>query len=239
MVCAAAIRRDQVRATCFSGGGIGLMVPRSGQVPTTTATSASRSRRTASARWLTEAAGRTRWVTSLAPIRITATSGSTGKARSSCPPRSEERAPTFAKARRKTRLSACPATPLARSAPGVSSTRVTPYPAALESPSSAILIAGPGRPRPYQPVASGGGSSPVSPMVRRATCASARRTAYRAPPSTESPPPPYAAADASLRAAPACPTSPYYGPVTARIGRVQYANSVLDLIGNTPLVRLH
>ena len=41
MVCAAATRRDQVRATCLSGGGIGLTVPRSGQVPTRTATPAS------------------------------------------------------------------------------------------------------------------------------------------------------------------------------------------------------
>ena len=37
MVCAAASRRDQVRATCLSGGAIGLRVPRSGQVPTSTA----------------------------------------------------------------------------------------------------------------------------------------------------------------------------------------------------------
>src|SRR4051812_42131611 len=58
-------------------------------------------------------------------------------------------------------------------------------------------------------------------------------------PSTESPPPPYAAADASLRAAPAFPTTPCYGAVTDRIGRVDYANSLLDLIGNTPLVRLN
>ena len=42
MVWAAASRRDQVRATCLSGGAIGLTVPRSGQVPTTTATPASR-----------------------------------------------------------------------------------------------------------------------------------------------------------------------------------------------------
>ena len=100
MVWAAASRRDQVRATCLSGGGIGFTVPRSGQVPTTTATPASLSRRTASARSPTEAAGRTRWVTSLAPIRITATSGSIGSARSSCPARSEERAPILANARR-------------------------------------------------------------------------------------------------------------------------------------------
>ena len=75
MVCAAASRRDQSRATCFSGGGIGPRVPRSGQVPTTTSTPASRSRRTPSARCRTETAGGTAWVTSLAPIRITATSG--------------------------------------------------------------------------------------------------------------------------------------------------------------------
>ena len=34
MVWAAASRRDHVRATCLSGGAMGLMVPRSGQVPT-------------------------------------------------------------------------------------------------------------------------------------------------------------------------------------------------------------
>ena len=57
IVCAAASRRDQARAICLSGGVIGLIVPRSGQVPTSTATPASCSRRTASERWRTDADG--------------------------------------------------------------------------------------------------------------------------------------------------------------------------------------
>ena len=80
MVCAAARRRDQARATCLSGGAIGLMVPRSGQVPTTTATPCSRRRRTPSARCCTDCDGVTVCVTSLAPIRMTARSGLVGSA---------------------------------------------------------------------------------------------------------------------------------------------------------------
>ena len=73
--------------------------------------------------------------------------------------------------------------------------------------------------------------------------ARARRTA-RAP-SAERPPPPYAAAAASLRAAAAFPTAQLYGRaesawrLRALDWRVQYVNSLLDLIGNTPLLRLH
>ena len=43
-------------------------------------------------------------------------------------------------------------------------------------------MAGPGRPRPYQPEESGGGSSLVWPMTRLATLASATSTPYRAAP---------------------------------------------------------
>ena len=83
MVCAAASRRDQVRATCLSGGAIGLIVPEVGagadhdrdaglaQAAYALGELAHRGRRAASP-----------WVTSLAPIRITATSGSIGSARS-------------------------------------------------------------------------------------------------------------------------------------------------------------
>ena len=49
-------------------------------MPTTTATSASCRRRTASERKRTDAAGSTVWVTSLVPIRMTATSGSVSSA---------------------------------------------------------------------------------------------------------------------------------------------------------------
>ena len=56
-------RRDDATRPARPGAagiGIGEMVPRSGQVPTTTATSASRRRRTASERWRTDAAGQHR-----------------------------------------------------------------------------------------------------------------------------------------------------------------------------------
>ena len=100
MVCAAASRRDHDRATCLSGGAIGLMVPRSGHVPTSTAIPASRRRRTASPRCRTDWLGSTVWVTSLAPMRITATSGSIGSVPSTCWRRSEDWAPTTANSRR-------------------------------------------------------------------------------------------------------------------------------------------
>ena len=100
IVWAAASRRDHARATCLSGGAMGLIVPRSGQVPTTTATPASLRRRTPSARCRTDVEGDITWVTSLAPMRITATSGCIGSARVIWSSRSEERAPTTAKSRR-------------------------------------------------------------------------------------------------------------------------------------------
>jgi len=62
-------------------------------------------------------------------------------------------------------------------------------------------------PLPYQPLASGVGSSRGVPMVRRASFASAVRMPTSEAPSTETPPPPYAAAAASLRAAAALPTT--------------------------------
>src|SRR3954469_11352659 len=81
---------------------------------------------------------------------------------------------------------------------------------------SATLIAGPGRPRPYHPVESGGGSPPALPIIRRASAASPRRTPYRLMPRTERPPPPNAAAEASLRAAAAFPMRPNLGGGTHR-----------------------
>ena len=75
MVCAAASCRLARRAIQRRGWGTGSTVPRSGQVPTTTSAPSSRSRRTAWSRWRTAVGGRTRWVTSLAPIMIMATSG--------------------------------------------------------------------------------------------------------------------------------------------------------------------
>ena len=77
---AAASRRDQARATCLSGGASGSIVPRSGQVAITTSTPAPRSRRiwaVTSSR--TEVRTVTAWVTSLAPMKITATWGSSGQ----------------------------------------------------------------------------------------------------------------------------------------------------------------
>ncbi len=70
-------------------------------------------------------------------------------------------------------------------------------------------------------------------------------------PSAERPPPPYAAAEASLRPAEALLTPLLYGAAgwcrrelrgsghaAPRLAGVQYVNSLLDLIGNTPLLRL-
>ena len=56
-VWAAAICRLHRRANVRSGWAIGRMVPRSGQVPTTTSQPAAISRRTASARCRTDTAG--------------------------------------------------------------------------------------------------------------------------------------------------------------------------------------
>jgi hypothetical protein len=54
------------------------MVPRSGQVAITTSTPASRSRRTAWPSSRTDVLIVTLWVTSLAPMKMTATCGSVG-----------------------------------------------------------------------------------------------------------------------------------------------------------------
>ena len=87
--------RDHERATCCSGGGIGETVPRSGQVPTTTCDAGLAEPAYASERCRTDAAGSTEWVTSLAPIRITATSGSVAqRARRPGASRSLDWAPT-------------------------------------------------------------------------------------------------------------------------------------------------
>ncbi len=127
IVCAAASRRDHERATCLSGGAIGLMVPRSGQVPTRTSTPASRRRRTPSERCRTDCDGRDRvgdvvgadeddrdvGVGRAAPRRPGWPGRWTGRRRRR-------------RSRRWTRRWACVATPLASWAPGVSSTRSTP-----------------------------------------------------------------------------------------------------------------
>ena len=67
-------------------------------MPTTTSQPASVSRRTASARWRTETAGRVRLVTSFAPIMISATSGCSASAASTCASSSRDSAPETASA---------------------------------------------------------------------------------------------------------------------------------------------
>ncbi len=152
------------------------MVPRSGQVPTTTSAPAVRSRRTAVARQRTERVAGMRWVTSLAPIMITQMSGTWPESASACDTwrsRSSERAPGRATLRSRTGRSATAARPDASSAPGVCPARRTPWPAAVESPSissrsggsSAVVM-----PSPYRPSALGGcGAVPPLPTARLAS----------------------------------------------------------------------
>ena len=213
MVWAAASRRDQARATCLSGGGIGLIVPRSGQVPTRTATPASRE----PADRLGQVAhrlrtGRTRWVTSLAPIRITATSGSIGSARSIWPSRSDG-----PRADHRERAQVDPAVGLLGQPAGEQRA------GGLLDPVDAVPgRAGVAEQRDLDRRAGPAAAVPAGRVGRRLVAGvadrppgelrlgrAARRRARR--PSTESPPPPYAAAEASLRAAPAFPTPPRYG----------------------------
>ena len=215
MVWAAASRRDQVRATCLSGGAIGLIVPRSGQVPTTTSTPASRRRRTPSERWRTEAAGSTVWVTSLAPIRITATSGSIGSARSIW------RVEVGGRRADHGELAQVdpPVGPLGQAAGEQRA-------GGLLDPVDAVPGgAGVAEQRDLERRAGAAAAVPAggvgrrlladAPIARRASLASAVSTPYRPAPSTDRPPPPKAAADASLRAAPAFPTRSLYGRTAA------------------------
>ena len=212
IVWAAASRRDHIRATCLSGGGIGRIVPRSGQVPTTTSAPASRSRRTASERWRIEVAGSTWWVMSLTPISTTARSRSVGSAASTWTARWPDSAPTTANDRRWTRRSAPhregagqlrrPASPRPgrrRSRRRWSRRAARPAPPGRD---------GRGRTSRWRRAGEcrGAGRSPCVPAT-----ASVRSTPYSASPSADSPPPPNAAAEASLRAAAAFPTAQLYG----------------------------
>ncbi len=98
------------------------MVPRSGQVPTTTSAPAVRSRRTAADRCRTERVAGIRWVTSLAPTMITQMSGTrpgSASASVTCRSRSSEHAPGSATDPSRTGRSATAASPDASSAPGV------------------------------------------------------------------------------------------------------------------------
>ncbi len=204
MVCAAASCRLSRRATQRSGGRTGLIVPRSGHVPTTTSQPDATSRPTVSPSSRTlRAAGACR-VTSLAPIISTATSGRCGSASSSWRARSPERAPDFATFTSRTRRSATEASPEESSAPGVSCTRWTPSPAAVESPRNASTSggrrsAGSANASPYSPSACGGSPSRI-PIARTAIRLSVSSTPASPTPSSPSPPPPYAAAVAIRRA---------------------------------------
>ena len=100
-------------------------------------------------------------------------------------------------------------------------------------------MAGPGRPRPYHPLDSGGGSpvgspdrAPGEPRLGPEHAVETRRRARRVRRRRTQLP------TASLRAAPVVPTTSCYARVDGYIDRVKYVNSLLDLIGNTPLVRL-
>ncbi len=112
--------------------------PRSGQVPTTTAVPASRRRRTAVARAVADSPGRTRWVASFVPTRITAMlARGPSWARATCVARSAHRAPETATHDTATRAPAS-ASRWASWPPTVSSTDSTPTPRAVASPSRTI-----------------------------------------------------------------------------------------------------
>src|SRR5882757_760969 len=206
MVCAAASWRLARRASQRSGWYTGSTEPRSGQVPTTTSVPAARSCRTASDSSRTDRASGIRWVTSLAPIMITTTSGGRTAGSSSSVtwrPRSSDLAPGSATFTSFTGRSATAASPEASSAPGVSRARCTPWPAAVESPMKASRSGcSPVRcanAEPYRPSARGGMSS-EPPTTRLASRTSVSRTPTAAPPNRLIPPPPNAAAVAIRRA---------------------------------------
>lgn len=207
MVCAAASCRETRRAIQRSGWYTGSIVPRSGQVPTTTSDPASLSLRTAAVSSRTDWVSGIRRVTSFAPIMITQTSGGGASPSSSSPTwrsRSSDMAPDCATLRSSTGRSATAASPEASSAPGVWRALRTPSPAAVESPSMPIrsgpgLSSGPENSLPYRPSALGGSGSPV-PTVRFANCTSASTSPTAATPTSPRPPPPYAAPAAIRRA---------------------------------------
>ena len=160
--------------TCRSGGAIGSTVPRSGQVPTSTSTPASRSRRTASARWRTDC-GRQHAVGHVVGADQ---DDRDVRARSAAPGRSgrrgrTDRAPTTAKTRRCTRRSACSASAAGEHGAGGLLDPVDAVPGGAGVAEQRDLDRRAGRPRPYQPVGVRRRSSWASPMVRRANSASA------------------------------------------------------------------
>ena len=201
---------------------------------------------------LTEVAHRLRrqhrWVTSLAPTRITARSRSLAGPASIWPARSEDWAPTLRERAQVDAAVGLPATPRPGGARGLHARPPPRSRPRWSHRASAILIAGPGRPRPYQPVESGGGRRSALPIARRASVASAaaRRTG-RAPART-GPRPRMRRRRPACVPQPAFPTLQPYGadaplrgsrsPSDLRCRPLDYAKSLLDLIGNTPLVRL-
>ncbi len=124
--CDAASVRDSRRASQRSGWAIGRTVPRSGQVPTTTARSCSARVDSAAVRWRTDSEARTRWVTSLAPIMITTRSARSVSTSSTWRPSVELCAPTTATLCNRTGRWASADSPSAIWAPGVSASVCTP-----------------------------------------------------------------------------------------------------------------
>ena len=125
-------------------------------------------------------------------------------------------------------------------APGVSRSRWTPYPAAVESPSTAMRIGGRVRltPAAAQVVSfDGGGASLATGMRRSASLTSPHISPMRAaaPVRTSPPslPPVYSARRWARR------RSVTIGRVVNNLFCMRYSDSLVELIGNTPLVRLH
>ena len=166
-------------------------------------------------------AGRTRWVTSLAPIMITATSAGRRAARSTCAVEvaaaGADRADVVSRTGRPAH-SATPGREQHARASGARARRRSPT--ALESPSMANRIGSPAvRPCRTRPSALGGVGPGLAdrPAGQRDLGAAAGRSAP--PPSSPTPPPPYAAATAIRRARDARLTARLSDPRPSRAGR--------------------
>src|SRR5699024_8472354 len=146
--------------------------------------------------------GRTRRMTSLAPMKITArsnrVSSSSTRARSSWSARCAEVAPGTAVQRRRTGRSAAAEMPRAIITPGVWAASSTAKPAAMESPAMSSRIARP-VPSPWSP-SMRGRSHWVNPIALRANRACKYNRATVPPPTSVRPPPPNAVAAAIRRA---------------------------------------
>ena len=129
-------------STDRNGWGTGLMMPRSGHVPTTTSDPPSRSAATASPTRRADGPIALRAVMSLPPMRITEMSGRPWAIcmASTWPGRPLDVAPTIALMDRRTFWPDSSARPRASSTPGMSAAESAPRPAARESPNTIMWM---------------------------------------------------------------------------------------------------